>query len=310
MNIDRDNLKKMTIGVLCGGLSREREVSLRTGEGVHQALVDGGYRAVLIDAGRDLPQQLADNSVDVAFIALHGRYGEDGTVQGLLEMLGIPYTGSGVLASALAIDKVATKKMLLYHELPTPGFLVLQRGGERTEVLKQCRHFPLVVKPSREGSTLGISIVRGADELEAALDEALALDDTVLIEDCIEGMEVTVSLLDGEALPIIQIVPKSGFYDYQAKYTAGQTRYIVPAPLPAAVYRRLQEVSVETCRILGVRGAARVDFMVREKEFYILEVNTIPGMTPTSLLPKAARQAGIDYRELVVRMLLDAGLDK
>ncbi|RME38292.1 MAG: D-alanine--D-alanine ligase [Deltaproteobacteria bacterium] len=300
----------MTIGVLCGGLSREREVSLRTGEGVHQALVDGGYRAVLIDAGRDLPQQLADNSVDVAFIALHGRYGEDGTVQGLLEMLGIPYTGSGVLASALAIDKVATKKMLLYHELPTPGFLVLQRGGERTEVLKQCRHFPLVVKPSREGSTLGISIVRGADELEAALDEALALDDTVLIEDCIEGMEVTVSLLDGEALPIIQIVPKSGFYDYQAKYTAGQTRYIVPAPLPAAVYRRLQEVSVETCRILGVRGAARVDFMVREKEFYILEVNTIPGMTPTSLLPKAARQAGIDYRELVVRMLLDAGLDK
>ncbi|RMF46912.1 MAG: D-alanine--D-alanine ligase [Deltaproteobacteria bacterium] len=300
----------MTIGVLCGGLSREREVSLRTGEGVHQALVDGGYRAVLIDAGRDLPRQLADNSVDVAFIALHGRFGEDGTVQGLLEMLGVPYTGSGVLASALAIDKVATKKMLLYHELPTPGFLVLRRGEERTAVLEQCRHFPLVVKPSREGSTLGISIVRGAEELEEALDEALGLDDTVLIEDCIEGMEVTVSILDGEALPIIQIVPKGGFYDYHAKYTAGQTRYIVPAPLPAAVYRRLQEVSVETCRVLGVRGAARVDFMVREKEFYILEVNTIPGMTPTSLLPKAARQAGIDYRELVVRMLLDAGLDK
>ncbi|GAB4558233.1 MAG: D-alanine--D-alanine ligase [Geothermobacteraceae bacterium] len=310
MKIERDSLKQMIIGVLCGGLSREREVSLRTGEGVHQALVDGGYRAVLIDAGRDLPRQLADNSVDVAFIALHGRFGEDGTVQGLLEMLGIPYTGSGVLASALAIDKVATKKMLLYHELPTPGFLVLRRGEERTAVLGQCRHFPLVVKPSREGSTLGISIVRGAEELEEALDEALGLDDTALIEDCIEGMEVTVSILDGEALPIIQIVPKSGFYDYHAKYTAGQTRYIVPAPLPAEVYRRLQEVSVETCRVLGVRGAARVDFMVREKEFYILEVNTIPGMTPTSLLPKAARQAGIDYRELVVRMLLDAGLDK
>jgi len=306
----RDELKQSTIGVLLGGLSAEREVSLRTGGAVLKALQVLGYSAVGIDAGRDLAEQLRDQRIAVAFIALHGRFGEDGTIQGLLETLGIPYTGSGVLASALAIDKLMTKQLLLHHELPTPGFAVCRRGDDLDAFVAGCRHFPLVVKPNREGSTIGISIVRNAAELRQGLESALQLDRTVLVEEFIDGMEITVSVLGGEALPIIQIVPNSGFYDYQAKYTPGQTRYILPAPLDAVLYRRIQQVAVEACRLLGCRGAARVDFMVREKEFYCIEVNTVPGMTETSLLPKAAAQAGIGFNELVERILLDADLDK
>ncbi len=306
----RDELKKKTIGVLLGGLSAEREISLRTGRAVHAALVASGYQAVALDAGRDLPQQLAGAGVEVVFIALHGRFGEDGTVQGLLELLGIPYTGSGVQASAVAMDKVTTKKLLLHHELPTPAFEVFRRGDDVAALAERCRHYPRVVKPSREGSTIGVHIVHDAAELEAGVAEALEHDDLLLIEDYIPGAEVTVSVLGEAALPVIQIVPKGGFYDYQAKYTAGETEYLLPAPLEPALYARLQQVAVQACRVLGCRGAARVDFMVREREFYCLEVNTIPGMTETSLLPKAARQAGIDFPELVLRILEDAGLNK
>jgi len=306
----RDELKTKKIAVLMGGLSAEREISLRTGRAVLSALQQSGYAAVGIDAGRDLPAQLASAQAEVAFIALHGRYGEDGTVQGLLEVLGIPYTGSGVLASSVAMDKVSTKKILLYHELPTPAFDVFHRGENLSALLDRCRHFPLVVKPAREGSTIGVSIVRTPEELSAGVEEALAHDDLVLVEDFISGLEVTVGVLDGVALPVIQVVPKGGFYDFQAKYTAGQTEYLVPAPLDGALYERLQQVSVAAFRALGCCGAARVDFMVREREFYCLEVNTIPGMTETSLLPKAARQAGIEFAELVERILLGAGLGK
>jgi D-alanine-D-alanine ligase len=246
----------------------------------------------------------------VAFIALHGRFGEDGTVQGLLEILGIPYTGSGVMASAVAMDKVTTKKILLYHELPTPAFDVFQRGIDKEAFLSRHRHFPLVVKPAREGSTIGVSIVGNTKELRAGLESALAHDDLVLVEDFIQGLEVTVGVLEGEPLPIIQVVPKGGFYDFQAKYTAGQTEYLVPAPLEGALYERLQQVAVAAFRALGCAGAARVDFMVREREFYCLEVNTIPGMTETSLLPKAARQNGISFGELVQRILEGAALGK
>jgi len=310
MGMTRDEIRNSLIGILYGGLSAEREISLRTGAAVEKALAGLGYRVVGIDADRDLPAQLRSSGVEVAFLALHGRYGEDGTVQGMLELMGIPYTGSGVLASALAMDKVATKKILLHHELPTPGFMVLERGADRKALLERCRHFPLVVKPAREGSTIGISIAHDRDELEAGLDEALQCDSLVLVEDYIAGAEVTVSVLGDEVLPIIQIVPKGGFYDYQAKYTAGQTEYLLPAPLPPVIYERLQQVSLQACRVLGCRGAARVDFMVREKEFYCLEVNTIPGMTETSLLPKAAAEAGMSFAELVERMLLDADLNR
>jgi len=306
----REELKKKKIAVLMGGLSAEREISLRTGRAVLAALQQGGYLAVEIDAGRDLAARLAAEGIETAFIALHGRFGEDGTVQGLLELLGIPYTGSGVMASSVAMDKVTTKKILLYHELPTPAFDVFRRGDDAEAFLSRRRHFPLVVKPAREGSTIGVSIVGNAQELRAGLESALSHDELVLVEDFIKGLEVTVGVLEGEALPVIQVVPKGGFYDFQAKYTAGQTEYLVPAPLEPALYERLQQVAVAAFRALGCAGAARVDFMVREREFYCLEVNTIPGMTETSLLPKAARQAGISFGELVLRILEGAALGK
>lgn len=303
-------LKNKRIAVLMGGLSAEREISLRTGRAVLNSLLENGCNAVAVDVGRDLPEQLLKVAAEVAFICLHGRYGEDGTVQGLLELLQIPYTGSGVMASSVAMDKMVTKQLLLYHEISTPGFLVFRAGEDEGAFLARCRHFPLVVKPSREGSTIGVSIVHNQRQLEEGLAEALKHDSLVLIEDFIQGDEVTVSVLNGEPLPIIQIVPKSGFYDYQSKYTPGQTEYLLPAPIDPVLYSRLQTVAVDACRVLSCRGAARVDFMIREKEFYCLEVNTIPGMTETSLLPKAAQAAGISFNELVMQILDDAGLNK
>ncbi|TNF49176.1 MAG: D-alanine--D-alanine ligase [Deltaproteobacteria bacterium] len=308
--MNRTELKNKKIAVLMGGLSAEREISLKTGQAVLGALLKNGCNAVAIDAGHDLPAQLREVGTDVAFICLHGRYGEDGTVQGLLEMMRIPYTGSGVMSSSMVMDKVITKQILLYHEISTPGFVAYRSGDDRSELFKRCRHFPLVVKPAREGSTIGISIVHDRAELDAGLEEALEHDDLVLIEDYIQGDEITVSILNKESLPIIQIVPKSGFYDYESKYTPGNTEYLLPAPLEAVLYNRLQETSLAACKALACRGAARVDFMVREREFFCLEVNTIPGMTATSLLPKAAAQAGISFNELVMQILEDAGLNK
>ncbi len=308
--IEKQQIKQMQIGVLCGGLSAEREVSLKTGAAVHRALNSLGYRTEIVDVGTDLPGQLKAAGIELAFIALHGRNGEDGRVQGLLEMMQIPYTGSGVLASSLAIDKIATKQMLLYHELPTPGFEVLKTPEEADRLIKNCRHLPLVVKPSREGSTIGISIVQSIEALRHGIDTAAALDDEVLIEEFIEGRELTVSVLNGEALPVIEIVPKSGFYDFHAKYTAGQTEYLLPAPIDASIYTQIQQVSVAACEVLGCRGVARVDLMLRENEFYCLEVNTIPGMTETSLLPKAAEAAGLSFSQLAETILLEADIDK
>lgn len=307
---NRNDLKNKKIAVLMGGLSAEREISFKTGKAALKALLESGCDAVAVDVGLNLPAQLQAVEAELAFICLHGRYGEDGTVQGLLEMMQIPYTGSGVMSSSVAMDKVITKQILLYHEISTPGFVVYRAGDDQAAVLERCRHFPLIVKPAREGSTIGISIVHDMAELEAGLAEALRHDDLILIEDFIQGAEVTVSVLNSEPLPIIQIVPKSGFYDYESKYTPGQTEYLLPAPLEAVIYNRLQEVSVDACRALSCRGAARVDFMVREREFFCLEVNTIPGMTETSLLPKAAAEAGVSFNELVMQILEDAALNK
>jgi D-alanine-D-alanine ligase len=308
--MNRTELKNKKIAVLMGGLSAEREISMKTGQAVLSALLEEGCDAVAIDAGHDLPAQLLAVGTEVAFICLHGRYGEDGTVQGLLEMMQIPYTGSGVMSSSMVMDKVITKQILLYQEISTPGFVAYHDGDDRSELYKRCRHFPLVVKPAREGSTIGISIVHDRAELEAGLQEALKHDDLVLVEDYIQGDEITVSILNNASLPIIQIVPKSGFYDYESKYTPGHTEYLLPAPLEAVLYNRLQETSVAACKALACRGAARVDFMVREREFFCLEVNTIPGMTATSLLPKAAAEANISFNELVMQILEDAGLNK
>ncbi len=306
----REEMISKKIAVLLGGFSAEREISLKTGNASLRALQQLGYDVVAIDVQQNLPQQLEKAGIEIAFIALHGRFGEDGRVQGLLEMLQIPYTGSGVLASSVAIDKVVTKQLLRYHDLPTPEFDFMRPGDSATDLLARCDHFPVVVKPSREGSTIGITIARNRDDLRSGVALAADLDGTVLLEDFIDGSELTVSVLNGTALPVIKIVPESGFYDYQAKYNSGATEYLLPAPIDTDNYQRVQQAAVKACRVLGCRGAARVDFMFCEGEFYCIEVNTIPGMTETSLLPKAAQGAGINFPQLVEQILLDADLDK
>jgi len=298
------------IVVLMGGLSAERDVSLRTGNAVLKALLESGCNAVGLDAGIDLPARLKELDAEIAFISLHGRYGEDGTVQGLLEMLQIPYTGSGVLASSVAMNKVVAKQLLSQHGVATAAGAVYRAGDDQAAFVDAQRCYPVVVKPAREGSTIGVSIVPDATGLRAGLAEALQHDSLVLVEEFITGAEVTVGVLGDQPLPVIQVVPKGGFYDYQSKYTPGQTEYLLPAPLPAPILARLQDSAVAACRALGCRGAARVDFIVRGEELFCLEVNTIPGMTETSLLPKAAAAAGISFRELVARILADAGLNK
>lgn len=308
--MQREEMLTKRIGVLMGGLSAEREVSLKTGRASLQALQQLGYDAVAIDVTPNLPQQLQDAGIEVAFIALHGRFGEDGRVQGLLEIMQIPYTDSGVMASSMAIDKVMTKQLMEYHHVPTPRFDFMRPGDSTDDLLQRCKDLPLVVKPSREGSTIGITIAKSHDMLSLGIETAAAMDGTVLVEEFIDGAELTVSVVNGVALPIIQIVPTSGFYDYEAKYTTGSTEYLLPAPIPDESYRLVQKAAVKACRALGCRGAARVDFMFREGEFFCIEVNTVPGMTETSLLPKAAQAAGIDFPQLVEMILLDAGLDK
>jgi len=298
------------IAVLMGGLSAEREISLRTGNAVLRALQGRGLDAVALDVGRDLPHRLQETGAQLAFIALHGRFGEDGTVQGLLELLQIPYTGSGVLASSVAMNKLVTKQILMHHGVVTPAFAVYRKGDDPATFVAARHAYPLVAKPAREGSTIGVSVARDAQGLQAGLAEALRHDDLVLVEEFIAGAEVTVGVLGNQPLPVIQVVPKGGFYDYQSKYTPGQTEYLLPAPLPEEVTRSLQAAAVTACQALGCRGAARVDFIVRGEELFCLEINTIPGMTETSLLPKAAGAAGISFDELVMRILADAGLDK
>ncbi len=302
--------KQQRIGVIMGGTSAEREVSLRTGAAIVKALESCGYTVVAIDADKTLPARVVEEQIDVAFLAVHGRYGEDGTIQGMLELMQIPYTGSGVLASALAIDKAVTKRMVAQDGVTTPPATLVDEQCDVDAFITQCGHFPQVVKPVREGSTLGIAIAKDADELKQAIEQARRYDRRVLVEEYINGREVTVSVMNGRALSIIEVVPDSGFYDYTAKYTAGKTRYLVPAPLPEQQYQAIQQAAVASYVSLGCRGAARVDFMVTDDDFYFLEVNTIPGMTETSLLPKAAADCGMDFAKLVEEILDDASLDR
>jgi len=304
-----DAVKSKRIAVIMGGDSAERDVSLRTGAAVLEALIQRGYDAVAIDSATRLTEQLRETGAQVAFIAVHGRRGEDGTLQGLLEMMQIPYTGSGVLASAIAIDKDVTKKMVADSLTVAASFLV-DDHSDIDQLCNECAHYPQVVKPVREGSTLGITIAHNRDELEQAIRYAKTFDRRVLVETFIEGREVTVSVLRGQALPVIEVIPAEGFYDYAAKYTAGTTEYLVPAKFSAEQYTELQRAAVDCCNLLGCRGAARVDFIVTPDQCYFLEVNTIPGMTKTSLLPKAAASDGIDFATLVEEIVKDASLDR
>ena len=298
------------VGVLLGGRSAEREVSLRTGAAVLGSLRRLGHRAVAIDVGADLPRALARRGVDVAFIALHGRGGEDGTVQGLLECLEIPYTGSGVLASALAMDKKQSKWVFRAHRLPTPDFEAFARGEDGRPGLRRLA-LPVVVKPIREGSTVGMTVVRERGELARALTKAFRYDPEAIAEAFVPGRDLTVGVLGDQALAVVEMRPRSGFYSYRDKYVKGRTEYIVPAPLTSRQTARTRELALAAHRALGCRGASRVDFRLDERgRPLLLEVNTIPGMTATSLLPKSAAAAGIGFDELVGRILADARLDR
>ena len=291
------------VGVLMGGTSNEREISLESGSAVHAALLRNGYDAVAIDTRDDLAAALAQTPIDVAFIALHGRLGEDGRVQGFLEVLGIPYTGSGVQASAVAMDKLLTKRLFRSHDLPTPNFWVVNSPEEVTSLLHAFEQ-PLVVKPVYEGSTLGIAVVRSADQVEEALRSALTYGRRIFIEAFVAGREITCGVLNGDPLPLVEIRAPGGFFDYQAKYQSDRTEYLVPAPLPEAVSRDIQRASAKAAAALGCRGGIRVDAMVDAADnYYLLEVNTVPGMTTHSLLPKAAAAIGIDFDDLVERLL-------
>ena len=287
-----------------GGMSKEREISLKTGNAIAHALTDRGYDITTLDVSKDIGTQLIKRGIEAAFVALHGRWGEDGTIQGLLEILRIPYTGSGVKASAVAMDKIISKRLFREAGLPTPGFRALEIQTSRPP-----RPLPLVVKPATEGSTLGVTIVHSEDMWSQALNTAFAYDRQVLAEDFIPGREITASILNGQPLPLIYIEPREGFYDYNAKYTPGKTLYHVPAPLNGAIERSLKELAVSAYQTLGCEGCARVDMILSHNgDPMILEVNTIPGMTPTSLVPKAAAAMGMDFGDLAEAILNSASL--
>ncbi len=294
------------VAVILGGRSDEREVSLSTGRAVAEALRRRGHEVDEVDGDQGLAERLIRLAPDKAFVALHGRWGEDGTVQGLLEMLDIPYTGSDVLSSALAMDKVASKRMFGACSVPTPPWQVLEpHEGPGAARLPP----PLVAKPPRGGSTLGVAVARDAPAVPEAVGRARAVEPRVLLEAFVEGLEITVGVLDAEPLPIVEIRPDSGFYDFESKYTPGRTRYLCPAPLEPGAAARSTEAAVAAYRALGCSGAARVDLRLDpDGAPWVLEVNTIPGMTPTSLLPKAARAAGMSFEDLVERILAGASL--
>ena len=303
-------MKDLRIGVLMGGLSAERDVSLHTGAGVHQALLAKGYDAVALDwsSGRDLTSLLRDNRVQVAWIALHGTHGEDGCVQGLLECLKIPYTGSGVTASAVAMDKVLSKRLFDGSGLPTPKWCVLAPGGDAAKEASQFG-WPVVVKPSCEGSTVGITIATDEATLVKAVELALSCHGETLLERFVAGRELSVGILDDAVLGTVEIRPRAAFYDYEAKYLRHDTEYLVPAPLSEKVDHEAREVALAAYRALGCQAHARVDLRLDdENKVWVLEVNSLPGMTGTSLLPKIAKHAGLDYASLVERILRSARL--
>jgi len=296
------------VGVLLGGRSGEREISLMSGNGVLEALLSKGVDAHAFDPGLRCPTELAKEKFDRMFIALHGRYGEDGTIQGLLELLNLPYTGSGVLASALSIDKIATKQIWLSNNLSTPEFEELTVASDWNAVVKKLG-LPLIVKPAHEGSSLGLTKVKSVDELPAAYQLAAGLDKKVIAETCIVGDELTCPLVGegntAEALPVIKIIPPQANYDFHHKYFSNETQYLCPTGLTAEVNERVQELALASYRALGCRTWGRADVMLDQKTGtpYLLEMNTSPGMTSHSLVPMAAKAAGVSYADLVLWLL-------
>ncbi|MDA8241324.1 MAG: D-alanine--D-alanine ligase [Nitrospiraceae bacterium] len=309
-------LKTKKIGVLLGGKSAEREVSLKSGMAVYRALKAKKYRVAAIDTAGDVCSLLKRERIDIAFIVLHGGHGENGAIQGLLEVMRIPYTGSGVLASALAMDKEASKKAFLYHGVPVPPFKIvpssefkvpgLKKTGElKTQNLRLKTGFslPWVVKPATEGSSVGVEIVKSRAAVAGALKKAFAYGDRVLVEQYIAGKEVQIGILNGKVLGGVEVKPSVEFYNYEAKYTSGMTEYILPPRLAVRTYEKAASAALAAHTALGCSGATRVDLIIAGVRPFVLEVNTIPGMTETSLLPKIAKHAGFDFVDLLEEIL-------
>ena len=315
----RKDLREKKIGVLMGGTSAEREVSLKSGTAVYNSLRSLKFNVVAIDAGDDLCTVLKRRKIEIAFIALHGGYGENGAIQGMLEIMGIPYTGSGVLASALAMDKEATKKVFHYHNIPMPAFKIVQSSEFKAQSSKKdtklkatniefATGFPLpwVIKPATEGSSVGVEIVKDLSGLKAALKKAFTYGEKVIAEEYLKGQEVQIGILNNKTLGGVEVKPSLEFYNYEAKYTAGLTEYIFPPRLGKEVYDTAKDKALEAHKALGCSGATRVDLIIdAQGRPFVLEVNTIPGMTETSLLPKIAGNAGIGFAELLTRILGD-----
>ena len=301
------------VGVLFGGRSAERDVSIMSGTGVLKALQSQGIDAHPFDPGTQSLAELAEQKFDRVFIALHGRYGEDGSLQGALEQMGIPYTGSGVMACAIAMDKIYTKMVWLMHGLPTPAYATVPQGADLSDVAKQVG-IPMIVKPPHEGSTIGITKVATEADVQGAFDTAFKYDDPVLAEEFVTGRECTVPVIgkgkDARALPVIEIVAPEGNYDYQNKYFTDVTQYFCPAPFDAALTEEIQRLAVQAYRALDCEGWGRIDFMVRtsDNKPFLIEANTSPGMTSHSLVPMGANAVGISYEQLCVEILRSASL--
>lgn len=306
-------LKTIKIGVLMGGRSSEREISLNSGRAILDCLKSSDYNVVAIDAGEDLCAALKKQRIDIAFIALHGGDGENGAVQGMLEVMEIQYTGSGVLASALAMDKEASKKVFIYHGIPVPPFKIVHRpdfikknSGAATTNYAFSAGFPLpwVVKPAAEGSSVGVEIVRERSGFPQALNRAFRCGDKVVVEKYIKGKEIQIGILNDKVLGGVEVRPSGEFYDYNAKYTSGLTEYILPPEIERKTYERAKKAALSAHKALGCGGATRVDLRVDDNgDPFVLEVNTIPGMTETSLLPKIAKHAGLDFHLLLEEIL-------
>lgn len=306
MNNAAAAMKKKLVGVLMGGVSGEREISLKSGAAVQKALIDLGYKAVPIDCKADAAAVIDKEKIEVAFIALHGGWGEDGSIQGMMEIMEIPYTGSGVLASAVAMDKSATKLVFEQVGIKTPAYRVVGGAAKSAPGMKA----PLIVKPASGGSTLGVTLVEKATDLAAAVAGAAEYGEKVLIEEFIVGRELTVSVLDGEVLPVIEIIPE-GIYDYKAKYMKGATEYRAPAILNKKTEKTVKSLALSAYDALRCRGAARVDVILDEGGTpWALEVNTVPGLTELSLFPKAAAAVGMGFAALVEAMLLGATIKR
>lgn len=307
--------KTKNILVVMGGPSTEAEVSRRTGAAITQTLVEGGYKVTALEFNpKTFLNDVQKVQPQVVFNALHGKYGEDGAIQNVLEMLGIPYTGSGPLASALTMDKVISKRLFVQSDLPTAPFSIYRQEEEMEMIVADILErftLPVVIKAANQGSTIGVSVIHEASEVARAVQDAFKYDPWIVVEEYLFGDEFTASVLNGEALPVIQIVPHSGVYDYASKYTAGATDYLVPAPIDNSLKVQLQELAQQTYRLMNCEGVARVDFMTDAKgNPFILEVNTVPGMTVTSLVPKAANAVGMDFLTLCEAILSTAGCKK